>query len=173
MKLSMRTQRIDALIWNLLLAICCVLLFSIVMLTAYTVFMRYAMNDPPFWGDTTALFANVWLVMLCLAITVRYEESISLQGLYSALPRIVGVSLDMLWNIVTLLFGLFLVWYGWQAAMKVPGMFWELGGLPKRYPMLIMPISGGLTSLAAALVLYRQFTDRNASDNGSQASKEH
>lgn len=153
----MNAERMDALVWNVLMTICCVMLFAIVILTAYTVFMRYVMNDAPFWGDTTALFANVWLVMLCLAITVRYEESISMQGLYAALPPIIGVSLDVLWNVTTFLFGLFLVWYGWQAAMKVPGMFWELGGLPKRYPMLIMPISGALTSLAASLVLYRQF----------------
>lgn len=154
----MRAHKLDTLIWNVLLVICCVLLFSIVILTAYTVFMRYVLNDAPFWGDTTALFANVWLVMLCLAITVRYEESISMQGLYAAMPRFVGVTLDVLWNVVILVFGLFLVWYGTEAALNVPGMFWELGGLPKRYPMLIMPISGALTSLAAALVLYRQFT---------------
>jgi|SRR6516225_9576625 TRAP-type C4-dicarboxylate transport system permease small subunit len=153
----MRLQKLDDAIWDLLLIACCLLLFLIVSLTAYTVFMRYVMNDAPFWGDTTALFANIWLVMLCLAVTVRYEESISMRGLYRALPPIVGVTLDVIWNVVTLLFGLFLVWYGLQAAMNVPGMFWELGGLPKRYPMLIMPISGALTSLAAALVLYRQF----------------
>ena len=87
-----------------------------------------------------------------------------MQGLYAAMPRIVGVCLDVLWNVVIFLFGLFLVWYGMQAAMNVPGMFWELGGLPKRYPMLIIPISGGLTSLAAALVLYRQFAGRDASN---------
>jgi TRAP-type C4-dicarboxylate transport system permease small subunit len=81
-----------------------------------------------------------------------------MQGLYRALPPIVGITLDAIWNVVTFLFGLFLVWYGWRAAMNVPGMFWELNGLPKRYPMLIMPIAGALTSLAAGLVLYRQFT---------------
>lgn len=155
----MSAQKLDALIWNIVMITCCILLFSIVILTAYTVFMRYVMNDAPFWGDTTALLANVWLVMLCLSVTVRYEESISMQGLYAAMPRFVGVSLDVLWNLVILLFGLFLVWYGAEAALKVPGMFWELGGLPKSYTMLIMPISGALTSLAAALVLYRQFTD--------------
>jgi TRAP-type C4-dicarboxylate transport system permease small subunit len=83
-----------------------------------------------------------------------------MQGLYRALPPIVGATLDVLWNFVTLFFGLFLVWYGLQAAMNVPGMFWGLGGLPKRHPTLIMPISGALTSLAAALVLYRQFAHR-------------
>ncbi len=159
----MRAQWLDDLFWRGVLTICCILLFSIVALTAYTVFMRYVMNEAPFWGDTTALFANIWLVMLCLAITVRYEESISMQGLYAVLPPIVGVALDVFWNVVTLLFGLFLVWYGLQAAMNVPGMFWELGGLPKRYPMLIMPISGALTSLAAALVLCRQFIGRKGS----------
>lgn len=165
----MRARKLDTLIWNMLLAICCLLLFSIVILTAYTVFMRYVMNDAPFWGDTAALFANVWLVMLCLAITVRYEESISMQGLYAAMPRLIGVALDVLWNVVILLFGLFLVWYGTEAALNVPGMFWELGGLPKRYPMLIMPISGALTSLAAALALYRQFTDTEVTEQNDKA----
>ena len=88
-----------------------------------------------------------------------------MQGLYAAMPRFVGVTLDVLWNVVILVFGLFLVWYGTQAALNVPGMFWELGGLPKRYPMLIMPISGALTSLAAALVLYRQFKGDTAQDD--------
>lgn len=150
-------QSWDKLFWNVLLTICCVLLIAIVGLTAYTIVMRYIFSNPPFWGDTTALFANVWLVMLCLSITVRYEESISMQGLYAMLPRWFGIGLDILWNAVTFCFGLYLVWYGFQAAMNVPGMFWELGGLPKRYPMLIMPLSGALTSVAAALVLYSQF----------------
>jgi TRAP-type C4-dicarboxylate transport system permease small subunit len=46
----MRLQRLDDFIWDALLVICCFLLFSIVGLTAYTVFMRYVMNDAPFWG---------------------------------------------------------------------------------------------------------------------------
>lgn len=155
----------DKLIWNALLTICCVLLIAIVGLTAYTIVMRYIFSNPPFWGDTTALFANVWLVMLCLAITVRYEESISMQGLYAMMPRWFGIGLDILWSVVTLVFGLYLVWFGFQASMTVPGMFWELGGLPKRYPMLIMPLSGALTAVAATLVLYDRFVRKTLDKN--------
>jgi TRAP-type C4-dicarboxylate transport system permease small subunit len=61
--------------------------------------------------------------------------------------------LEILWTLMVLSFGLFLAWYGYQAAMRVPGGFWELGNLPKTYPMLIMPISGALLGLAGLGVL--------------------
>ena len=50
-------------------------------------------------------------------------------------------------------FGLYLIRFGWEAARNVPGMFWELGGLPKTYPMLAMPIAGLLVAMAASMVI--------------------
>jgi hypothetical protein len=45
------------------------------------------------------------------------------------------------------------MWYGWIAAQNVPGMFWELGGLKKTFPMMIMPIAGALAAMAAAMLI--------------------
>ena len=44
-------------------------------------------------------------------------------------------------------------WFGWIAAQNVPGMFWELGGLKKSWPMTIMPIAGALIALSASMLI--------------------
>jgi hypothetical protein len=55
----------------------------------------------------------------------------------------------MVWTLMVILFGPYLAWFGFIAARDVPGMFWELGGLKKTYPMMVIPIAGVLVSMAA------------------------
>jgi TRAP-type C4-dicarboxylate transport system permease small subunit len=123
--------------------------------TAYTVAMRYIFLDPPFWGDTLTMFANIGLVMLAFVVATRDDDHIAMQGFYAFISPVTAAVLDLIWNVVILAFGLFLAWYGYQAALDVPGQFWELGGLPKRYPMMVMPFAGLLTAIAAAFVVIR------------------
>jgi TRAP-type C4-dicarboxylate transport system permease small subunit len=54
---------------------------------------------------------------------------------------------------MTFAFGLLLLWFGLDAALSVPGQFWELGGLPKRAPMMVLPICGALLALTVAINL--------------------
>jgi TRAP-type C4-dicarboxylate transport system permease small subunit len=130
--------------------VCITLLVLMVIFTAYTVVMRYAFHNPPFWGDTLTLFCNIWLVLIAYAIAVRKREFIAMQGMYGLLPAGWGAGLNMFWNIVTASFGALLAWYGMEAAMNVPGSYWELGGLPNSVPMAIMPLCGVLILLAGA-----------------------
>ena len=99
------------------------------------------------------LFANIWLVMLALALSVRERSSISMQMLYVHLPPRVVISLELVWTVMIVAFGALLAWYGYETAMRVPGAFWELGNMPKKYPMMIMPISGVLVMIAGAVVI--------------------
>jgi TRAP-type C4-dicarboxylate transport system permease small subunit len=90
----------------------CSLLVLMVIFTIYTVIMRYVFHDPPFWGDTVALFCNIWLVLLAYTLAVRERQDIASAGQY-----------------------------------------WELGGLPKKAPMMVLPISGILVALMSAFTL--------------------
>lgn len=146
-------KKLDKYIRSLLMIICCILLASMVIFTVYTVVMRYIFLDPPFWGDTMTLFANIWLVMLALGLSVRERSNISMQMLYEYLPRRIVFSLEMTWTVFIVAFGGLLAWYGFDTAMRVPGAFWELGNMPKKYPMMIMPISGVLVILAGSVVI--------------------
>jgi TRAP-type C4-dicarboxylate transport system permease small subunit len=131
----------------------CVLLVLMVLFTAYTVVMRYVFNDPPFWGDTVALFCNMGLVFIAYSLAVREGEDISSQAVHAYLP-VWGVKvLIQAWEVMTIAFGLFLAWFGLEAALAVPGQFWELGGLPKMIPMMVLPISGLLVAITGSLAI--------------------
>jgi TRAP-type C4-dicarboxylate transport system permease small subunit len=106
--------------------------------------------EPAVLGDTLSVFCNIWVTMLGYSLAVRDREDIALRGFYKVIPLRAGFLLDMFWTAMVFGFGVYIAWFGSVAAMNVPGMFWELGGLKKMYPMLVMPIAGVLVAMAAA-----------------------
>jgi TRAP-type C4-dicarboxylate transport system permease small subunit len=132
---------------------CVALLAVMVVFTLYTVFMRGVMSDPPFWGDTLTVVANVWLVMLAFALSIRMRESIAMQMIYDYVPAQVAGWLETLWNVLYVAVGLMMIVYGYSAAARIPGTYWELGNAPKSWLMMILPASGVLVTLAALRVL--------------------
>ena len=146
----MLLERINTRLSEAVRVLCAVLLLLMVAFTVYTVVMRYVFHNPPFWGDTLSVFCNIWVTMLGYSLAVRDREDIALRAFYKLIPPRAGFLLDMVWTAMVFAFGVYLAWFGWVAASNVPGMFWELGGLRKMYPMLVMPIAGVLVAMAAA-----------------------
>ncbi len=144
---------IDLWIRKFLTAFCVVALFSMVVFTVYTVFMRYVFENPPVWGDLMTVFSNIWLVFMALALTVREKQHIALNMLYSYLPDLGGFLVQQLWSLVICGLGAVLLIYGFEVAWTNPGKYWEMGYLPKKYPMLILPIAGGLIFLGALVAV--------------------
>ncbi len=131
----------------------CTLLVLMVFFTVYTVVMRYVFKNPPFWGDTVALFCNIWLVLVAYCLAVRDREDIVSEGLYIYLPSLAQQVFRYAWQVLTLFLGIYLVWFGTEAALNVPGEYWELRGLPRKYPMLALPLCGVLVTLMTAMNL--------------------
>ena len=146
-------ERLNGWLAVVVRALCGTLLVLMVVFTVYTVVMRYIFHDPPFWGDTLSVFCNIWLTMLGYSLAVRDREDIALRGFYKLLSPRAGHMLDIVWSTMVFCFGIYLVWFGWVAAQNVPGMFWELGGLKKTVPMMIMPIAGLLVALASSMLI--------------------
>lgn len=144
---------IDRWLRKLLTAFCAIALFSMVAFTVYTVFMRYVFENPPVWGDLMTLFSNIWLVFIALALTVREKEHIALNLLYGRLPLFWGFAIQQLWTAIICLLGLVIMIYGWEVAWTNPGKYWEMGYLPKKYPMLILPLTGALVFVGALIAI--------------------
>ncbi|MCG8544432.1 MAG: TRAP transporter small permease, partial [Alphaproteobacteria bacterium] len=49
--------------------------------------------------------------------------------------------------------GLVICIYGWEVASTNPGKYWEMGYLPKKYPMMILPLTGALVFLGALVAI--------------------
>ena len=141
----------DWVLRRLLPIVCGVMLSLMVLFVAYTVVMRTVFLAPPFWGDTLALFANIWMVMLGFALAVRERSNIAMEAVHQFLSPQARRRLWQLWTMLFGLVGLLMLWPGSQAASRILGSYWELGNLPKSYPMMILPIAGSLVILAAVL----------------------
>lgn len=143
-------ESLDRVVRRAIMWVSCTLLVLMVAFTVYTVVMRYVFKDPPFWGDTVSLFCNIWLVLIAYSLAVRDREDIASEGIYIYLPVRLVTVLRFAWQVMTFAFALFLVWFGLDAAQNVPGQFWELGGLPKKAPMMALPLCGTLLALLTA-----------------------
>lgn len=153
----MLARALDFILGRAIARACTVLLGAMVAFTLYTVFMRSVMSDPPFWGDTLTLIANVWLVMLSFALSIRSRESIAMQMIYDYLPARAAALLETLWNLLFVAVGLMMVVHGYMLASRIPGTYWELGNAPKSWLIMILPVSGALVVVAALRVLVEDF----------------
>jgi TRAP-type C4-dicarboxylate transport system permease small subunit len=164
----MLARALDFVLGKAITWACVVMLAAMVAFTLYTVFMRAVMNDPPFWGDTLTLIANVWLVMLSFALAIRERESMAMQMIYDYVPARVAGLLETLWNLLFVAVGLMMIVYGYQVAERIPGTYWELGNAPKSWLMMILPLSGVLVVIAALRVLAE---DLNALRRGQRLGR--
>lgn len=152
-------ETINRILRSAVMGVSCTLIVLMVIFTIYTVVMRYVFKDPPYWGDTLSLFCNIWFVLIAYGLAVRDREDIATEAIYVYLsPRAVR-ALRFTWQALTLMFGAFLFWFGLDAALNVPGTFMELGGLPKKVPMMALPLSGLLVMLASAAVIAENLFD--------------
>lgn len=145
----------DFTILRILPVVCSTMLVLMVGFIAYTVVMRTVFLNPPFWGDTLALFANVWMVFLGLIIAVRERSNIAMEALYQLIPEQYGRLLRRIWAIAFAGVGLLLLVKGYEAASRILGAYWELGNMPKSYPLMILPITGAGILIASMLALFR------------------
>lgn len=155
----------DFIILRVLPVICGTMLVLMVGFIVYTIVMRTVFLNPPFWGDTLALFANVWMVFLGLIIAVRERSNIAMEALYQLVPESVGHWFRKLWALAFAGFGLLLLTKGYEAASRIMGSYWELGNMPKSYPLMILPIAGAGILVAALLSLLRPLETRSETED--------
>lgn len=101
------------------------LLLMIVLVVLYNVLMRYVFNAPPFWSDRISIFANIGMILFGLSITVRGRDLIAMQALYEKVSPAFALALDATWNAVILVFSMIFAWYGAEAAVNMPGQYWD------------------------------------------------
>ncbi len=130
--------------------VCVVLITLMTIFVVYTVVMRYVFLNPPFWGDTLAVFANIWFVLLAFALAVHDREHIAMQAFYEKIPRQFKFALMLAWDVLILAMGVYMLVYGLEYVDRIRGSYHELGGLPKSVPVTVIPVFGVLTVLAVS-----------------------
>jgi TRAP-type C4-dicarboxylate transport system permease small subunit len=157
--------KVDYWARKVLTGFCILMLFLMVAFTVYTVVMRYVFENPPVWGDLLTVLSNIWLVFIALVLTVREKDHIALNLIYTRLPIAYAFAVQQLWTVVIFLLGIVICYYGWEVVTKMGGKYWEMwhfaweegsfifkpNYMPKKYAVMILPISGAMITIAALL----------------------
>ncbi len=101
------------------------IMLMLVVVVLYNVLMRYGFNAPPFWSDRLGTMANIAMALIGISLTIRNRDLIAMQALYQIISPRAALYLDTVWNAVILVFSAVFAWYGYQAAVAMPGQYWD------------------------------------------------
>lgn len=111
---------------------------------AFEVFMRFVLDSPTSWSEELARFSMVWLALLGLGTGIRRKDNIRIDNLIDAFPKTIRDWAAWMRYIVTFIFSLVLLVYGFRIAMinmnqVTPGL-----GIPMGCVYLAVPIGAFL-----------------------------
>jgi TRAP-type C4-dicarboxylate transport system permease small subunit len=131
---------------------CIVLIVAMILIVFTAVITRKLFHFMFAWSEEITLLCLTWFTFIGIAIGFRERLHLGMD-LFEKLPKkILGV-LDKLVDVVTFLFGLYLIVYGWDFTMMMRGSILAATQLPNVVQYIVMPITGVLTCVYSALQL--------------------
>jgi TRAP-type C4-dicarboxylate transport system permease small subunit len=104
------------------------------------------------WSEEVTLLCLTWFTFIGIGIGFRERLHLGMD-LFEKLPKKVLYFLDRLIDVVTFLFGLYLIVYGWDFTMMMRGSILAATQLPNVVQYIVMPITGVITCVYSALQL--------------------
>ncbi len=131
---------------------CIVLLVSMIVIVFTAVITRKFFHFMFAWSEEVTLLCLTWFTFIGIAIGFRERLHIAMD-LFEKLPKKLLNVLDKFVDVVTFLFGLYLVVYGWDFTMAMRGSVLAATQLPNVVQYIVMPITGVLTCVYSILQL--------------------
>lgn len=137
-------------------------LVAMTVIVAWTVFGRYILNSTPTWGEPASLFLMLWFILLGGAVGVREMDHMGFdvalfyaQGAWKNLLVFVNEALVSV-------FGLAMVFFGWQLADKVWGDRIAMIGISKGWDYVPIVVGGILITIFSVEKLVLQLAGLKA-----------
>lgn len=111
------------------------------------VFFRYVLRNPLGWTEALARYLMIWVSLLAVSVGIRKKEHVRLEFIIRALPSKVAKMLNILSNILILLFLYELTKYGIDMAVSGLKQKSLALGITMFWPLASVPISAGLALL--------------------------
>lgn len=116
------------------------LFFSVVI----QVFFRYVLNNPLFWPQETATYLMVWGIFLSCYYAYIDGSHVRVSFLVDKMPRNSRNVINLLMNVLVLVFLLVVVWEGINLSMQFIGIKSPMLRIPRLVPFLSIPIGSVL-----------------------------
>ncbi len=126
---------------------------TVVMISVVT---RYVFNNPLGWADEFARVFVAWGAMFGFSVALRERRHIGVDLLYTAVPDRVKHGMDLLANLIGLVFAAFMSVTGWKLIvfLKMLGLKSIYTDIPEWILQLIIPLGFLIFALQFALNLF-------------------
>jgi TRAP-type C4-dicarboxylate transport system permease small subunit len=128
------------------------LLVAMIVIVFVAVITRKVFGFVFAWSEEVTLLCLTWFTFMGIAIGFRERLHLGMDLFEKLPPRVLRV-LDRLIDLVTFLFGLYLVVCGWDFTLMMRGSILAATQLPNVVQYVVMPITGVLTCAYAGLQL--------------------
>lgn len=116
-------------------------LVAMTLMVAWQVFGRKVLNASPSWTEPGALLLMSWFILLGGAVGVRENDHLGFEiGLHYA-PKPLRFAMRAVTHVLVLVFGAFMLVYGWQLTESTWGQ--KMAGISIPQGMDYLPLVGG------------------------------
>lgn len=145
-----------------------VMIIAMVTITSVQVFCRYVLNFSIRWSEEVPLILMVWFGFISMAIGVKNKLHISIEFFYSLMPPKAQAVMERVVDLVTLLFGGCMVYYGFKLSVFTMTSTMPATKLPTGWLYAIIPIAGILIVYESIMSILKINTGMDVLKGGEQ-----
>lgn len=117
------------------------LLVAMTVLTCVQVFFRYFIGKSIKWSEEVPLILMVWFGFISIAMGVKKRLHISIQLFFNMLPKKMQAILLKLIDLIILIFGVFMLIYGYKLTVSTMGSTLPVTKLPGGIIYAVVPVT--------------------------------
>jgi TRAP-type C4-dicarboxylate transport system permease small subunit len=136
------------------------LLVAMIVIVFVQVLTRKLLSFVFIWSEEVTMLCLTWFCFVGIAIGFREKVHLAMDVLANVLPRKANRVLDRIIDLSVFAFGVYLVVYGWQFTLRMRFSTLAATNLPNSVQYVVVPITGALICLYAALQLFGVDTRR-------------
>jgi TRAP-type C4-dicarboxylate transport system permease small subunit len=126
--------------WVLKLAM--VLLLAMVVIVFFNVVLRYGFKSGIHWSEEISLVIVIWFTFIAMALGVKENLHINVSILPKKLPPRFFLTLDTAKDILEILIGIIMFYYGWKLTLNGAKSFLPATHISNAVNYMVLPISG-------------------------------
>ena len=132
--------------------VCVALLVLLVLDVWLGVLVRHVLPLPLTFTEELARYLMIWMALLAVSCGIVHREHIGVGFVFARFPPRVRRALAVGFDLIALVFFLVLLWYGLGFVERGFKRFTMIGGLPKAYPFMGVPLAAAVASVQLVLV---------------------
>lgn len=133
-----------------------VAMVAMTLIVGAQVFFRYALNSSRIWSEPVSVLLMGWFIFLGSAVGTREGFHLSFDLIGSVVPPQVRAGMESLSDVIVLVFGAAMAFYGWQLGAAAWGAPMPALGLPDGVNMIPVVLGGVMVVLFSLERLLRR-----------------